>query len=55
LSDGDQIYIVAEGDTLLGKYRVVKIGNANLDFEEIASGRRGSTALTEEPVTAPAS
>jgi hypothetical protein len=55
LSDGDQIFIVAEGDTLLGRYRVVKIGNANLDFEEIASGRRGSTALSEEPVAAPAS
>jgi hypothetical protein len=46
---------VAEGDTLLGKYRVVKIGNANLDFEEIASGRRGSAVLSEEPVAAPAS
>jgi hypothetical protein len=55
LSDGDQIFIVAEGDTLLGKYRVVKIGNANLDFEEIASGRRGSAALSEEPIAAPAS
>jgi hypothetical protein len=55
LTDGDQVFIVAEGDTLLGKYRVVKIGNANLDFEEIASGRRGSTSLSEEPVTAPAS
>lgn len=55
LSDGDNIYIVAEGDTLLGKYRVVKIGNANLDFEEIASGRHGSTTLSEEPITAPAS
>ena len=54
LSDGDQIYIVGEGDTLLGRYRVVKIGNANLDFEEIASGRRGSTTLSEEP-SAPAS
>jgi hypothetical protein len=51
LSDGEQIYIVAEGETLLGKYRVVKIGNANLDFEEIATGRRGSTTLTEEPAT----
>jgi len=55
LSDGDQIYIVGEGDTLLGKFRVVKIGNANLDFEETASGRRGTTALTEEPIGAPAS
>jgi hypothetical protein len=55
LTDGDNIYIVGEGDTLLGKYRVTKIGNANLDFEEIASGRHGSTQLTEEPVAAPAS
>jgi hypothetical protein len=55
LSDGDNIYIVGEGDTLLGKFRVTKIGNANLDFEEIASGRHGSTQLTEEPVAAPAS
>jgi hypothetical protein len=55
LSDGDNIYIVGEGDTLLGKFRVTKIGNANLDFEEIASGRHGSTQLTEEPANAPAS
>jgi hypothetical protein len=51
LADGDEIYIVAEGDTLLGKFRVVKIGNANLDFEEIASGRRGSTSLDEQAAT----
>jgi hypothetical protein len=55
LADGDEIYIVGEGDTLLGKYRVVKIGNANLDFEEIATGRRGSTNLSEEQAATPAS
>jgi len=55
LSDGDQIFIVGEGDTLLGKFRVVKIGNANLDFEEIPSGRRGSTSLTDESIAAPTS
>ena len=55
LTDGDQVYIVSEGETLLGKYRVVKIGNANLDFEEIPTGRRGSTTLSEEPAAAPAS
>ncbi len=38
-----------------GKFRVTKIGNANLDFEEITGRRHGSTQLTEEPVTAPAS
>lgn len=54
LSDGDQVYIVGEGDTLLGRFRVVKIGNANLDFEEIPSGRRGTTVLSDEPMSMPA-
>jgi hypothetical protein len=48
LTDGDNVFIVGEGDTLLGKYRIVRIGNANLDFEEIATGRRGSTTLDEQ-------
>lgn len=51
LTDGEQVSIVGEGETLLGKYRIVKIGNATLDFEEIATGRRGSISLSEEPVT----
>src|ERR1700686_5866594 len=55
LSDGDEVYIVGEGDTLLGRYRVVKIGNANLDFEEIATGRRGSASLAEDQGATPAS
>lgn len=54
LVDGDEVFIVGEGDTLLGKYRVVKIGNANLDFEEIATGRRGSTSLSEDQGATPA-
>ena len=45
LSDGEQVIIVGEGETLLGKYRILKIGNANLDFEEIATGRRGGLHL----------
>ena len=49
LTDGEEVFIVGEGDMLLGRFRVVKIGNANLDFEEIATGRRGSATLTEEP------
>ena len=53
LSDGDQVIIVGEGETLLGRFRVVKIGNANLDFEEIPSGRRGTAALSDEPAGAP--
>lgn len=49
LTDGDQVLIVGEGDTLLGRYRVIKIGNANLDFEEISTGRRNSVPLQEAP------
>lgn len=49
LSDGDEVYVLAEGDTLLGRFRILKIGNATLDFEEISSGRQGHTNLEEAP------
>jgi hypothetical protein len=47
-TDGDEVYIVGEGETLLGRYRILKIGNANLEFEEISTGRRANTALEEQ-------
>jgi hypothetical protein len=47
LTDGEDVFIVGEGETLLGRYRILKVGNANLEFEEIGSGRHG-TALLEE-------
>ena len=40
--------IVSEGDTLLGKYRILKIGNANLEFEDVTTGLRGSAPLEEQ-------
>lgn len=58
LADGDEVYIVAEGDTLLGRYRIVKINNANLEFEEVSTGRRATVALTQDeaaPAPPPAS
>jgi hypothetical protein len=48
VTDGEEIYIVSEGDTLLGRYRILKIGNANLEFQEISSGLPGSTQLDEQ-------
>jgi hypothetical protein len=54
LSDGDDVFIVGEGDTLLGRFRIVKINNANLEFEEIATGRRNTIRLQEEQVAPPA-
>lgn len=52
LEDGDQVYIVSEGDTLMGRYRIVKINNASIEFEEIGSGRRGQKALEDQGPTA---
>src|ERR1700688_1679530 len=54
LSDGDDVFIVGEGDTLLGRFRIIKINNANLEFEEIATGRRNTVTLQEEQVAPPA-
>src|SRR3981081_2027643 len=47
LTDGEEVYIVGEGDTLLGRFRILKIGNATLEFEELGTGRRGSASLDE--------
>jgi hypothetical protein len=47
LTDGEEPFIVGEGDTLLGRFRIIKINNATLEFEEISSGRRNSISLDE--------
>jgi hypothetical protein len=51
-TDGDDIYIVGEGELLLNRFRILRIGNANLEYEEISSGLRG-TANLEEPGAPP--
>lgn len=48
-TNGDEVIIVEEGDTLMGRYRVLRITNTMLDFEEISSGRRGNAAIEEGP------
>ncbi|MGC2466901.1 MAG: hypothetical protein WA517_17020 [Candidatus Acidiferrum sp.] len=48
-TDGEDVYIVTEGDTLLGRYRILKVGNANLEFQEISSGLHGTAPLEEQP------
>jgi hypothetical protein len=48
LSDGEEVFIVGEGDTLLGRFRILRISNASLEFEELGSGRRNSTSLDEQ-------
>ncbi len=46
--NGEEVIIIEEGDTLLGRYRVLRITNTMLDFEEISSGRRASAAIEEQ-------
>ena len=47
LTDGLEVYVVAEGDTVLGRFRILKIGNATIDFEEISSGRQGRANMED--------
>lgn len=47
-TDGDDVAIVGEGETLLGRFRILRIGNASLEYEELASGLRGTANLEEQ-------
>lgn len=47
-TDGTDVFIVGEGDVLMGRYRIMKIGNASLEFEEVGTGRRGSATLEDQ-------
>jgi hypothetical protein len=51
LSNGDSVYVAAEGETLLGRYRIIKIGRVNLEFEEISTGRHGFASLEDQEST----
>jgi len=48
-TDGDDVYVVTEGGTLLGRYRILKVGNASIEFQEISSGLHGTMPLEEQP------
>lgn len=47
-SDADDVYIVKEGELLMNRFRILKIGNSNLEYEEISSGLRGTAPLEEQ-------
>jgi hypothetical protein len=46
LSSGDDVLVVAEGDTFLNRFRLVHVGNDSLDVEEISSGRHATLNMT---------
>ena len=46
-SNGEDVFVVAEGETLLNRFRLVRIGNTTAEVEEIASGRHATLVLEE--------
>lgn len=46
--NNEDIYIAGEGDTLLGRFRVIRLTSTTADVEEVSSGRR-ATLMLEEP------
>jgi len=50
-TDGEDVYIVSEGEVLLNRFRILKVNNASLDFEEVSSGRHGTANLEEQGAT----
>jgi hypothetical protein len=47
-TDGEDVFIAAEGDMLQGRFRILHIGNTSVEFEEISSGKHGSAPLEEQ-------
>jgi hypothetical protein len=47
-NEGDNVYVVGIGDVLLGRFRLLQIGNNTAEVEETASGRH-ATLTMEEP------
>jgi len=54
LTNGDEVYIVPEGEVLMNRFRIIRIGNASLEFEEISTGRRGTAPLEDQTTGGPA-
>jgi hypothetical protein len=47
-NNNEDVFIASEGDTLMGRFRVVRLTNTSADVEEVSSGRR-ATLVLEEP------
>jgi hypothetical protein len=47
-SNGEDVFILAEGETLLSRFRLLRITNNAADVEEIGTGKR-ATLVLEEP------
>ena len=46
-SEGDDVFVVGVGEILLGRFRLLQIGNSTAELEETGSGRRATVTLQE--------
>jgi len=46
-TSGDDVLIVAEGDTFLNRFRLVHIGDSYADVEEVSTGRRATVPMVQ--------
>ncbi len=47
-TNGEDVFILSEGEMLQNRFRLLRIGNATADFEEVLSGKRATLPL-EQP------
>lgn len=48
-TSGDDILVVGEGETFLGRFRLDRINNDTADVEEIATGRHATVQMVQPP------
>jgi hypothetical protein len=48
-TSGDDVLVVPEGDSFLGRYRLVHIGNDTADIEELGTGRHTTVTMVQPP------
>jgi hypothetical protein len=53
LSSGEDVLLVAEGDTFLNRFRLVRIGPESLDVQEISTGRHATLTVAPDQVQNP--
>jgi hypothetical protein len=47
-TNGEDVFILSEGELLQNRYRLLRIGNSTADFEDLQTGKRASLPL-EQP------
>ncbi|MGA8221489.1 MAG: hypothetical protein WB780_07515 [Candidatus Acidiferrales bacterium] len=49
--EGDDVLVVPEGDTFLGRFRLIRVGNESADVEQISDGRHATVTMVQPPAS----